>query len=162
MTKRWFDETSSESQYEDGDNKGANSTVRVLDDLRDGWNDQQDVRNRSNSGTDTDSPESTPPGVGNDISEDGDDVGEENEHVGEGRSVHRSEIMSSGRLMQASVTFRDRPSTGTTIRKRVVDKVVKWTGGTVVRSSLSELDEAHGNAHPAESVSASVYCQSRR
>ena len=95
------------------------------------------MSDNTDSGTDADCLESTPSGVGNDGSKDGDDVGEEGEHGGDGGSLDGSEAEGTGRLIGTSSTRSDGTGTVTSDRKLSSNKVLENVLTTVVRCSFT-------------------------
>ena len=104
----------------------------------------------TDSGTNADCLESTPSGVGNDGSKDGDDVGEEGEHGGDGRSLDRSETESTGRLVGTGSTGSDSTGTVSSFGELSSDEILEDVLTSVVRCSFTEFDETHGNTDPTD------------
>lgn len=69
---------------------------------------------------------------------------------GGSRSSHTAHSQGAGRLVGTGRTGRDRSRTITADRQRATDKVGKYVLATVVRCTLGELDNAHGNSSPLE------------
>ena len=81
--------------------------------------------NDSNSGTNADGLESTPPGVGNDGTKDGDNVGEESEHGSNGGSLDGSETEGTSRLIGTGSTRSDGTSAVSSNGKLSSDEVLE-------------------------------------
>jgi hypothetical protein len=148
-SERRLDESSSESETDQEDDEQREGGVGG-DDCGDGGNDQKEMSNDSDSGTDTDGLESTPLGVRDDGTKDGNDISEEGKHGGDGRSFDGSETEGTGRLVGTGSTGGDSASTVSSDGKLSSNKVLENVLTSVVRCSFTKLDEAHGNTDPTD------------
>lgn len=108
------------------------------------------MSDNTDSSTDADRLESTPLGVGNDGTQDGDDVGKEGEHGGDGGCLDRSETKGTGRLVGTGSSGSDGTGTVTTDGELSSNKVLENVLTTVIRCSLAQLDETHGETDPTD------------
>jgi hypothetical protein len=146
-SERWLDETSSESEHDQENNEKRERGVGG-DNLGNGGDDQQEVSDDTDGGTDADGLESTPLGVGDNSTKDRDNVGEESEHGCDSGSLDGTETESTGGLLLTSLSWGNGTSTVSTNGKFSSNEVLENVLTTVVRSSFTQLNETHGDTDP--------------
>lgn len=104
----------------------------------------------SDTGSDADGLESTPLGVGDDTTKDGDDVGQELEHRVDSGSLDRPLAESTGGLLFTSLAGGDSTGAVSSWRESTSDEILENVLTSVVRCPLAQLDEAHGDTDPAD------------
>lgn len=148
-SKRRLDKSSGECENDETDDKDGEGGAGG-NNLGSRGNEQQEMCDDTNSGTDTNGLESTPFGVGNDGSKDGNDVGEEGEHGSDGRSLDGSESEGTGRLVDPGSSRSDGTGTVSAFGKRSSNEVLENVLTTIVRCSLAQFDETHGDTDPTD------------